>query len=168
MKSIILLSDTHSNIDVRLEKHLNKADEIWHAGDIGNRQIIEYLETFAKLRVVYGNIDDHKLRAEFPEDLFFELEGFQVFMTHIGSYPPRYNKTINKKLDYYKPSIFICGHSHILKVIYDKKRACLHLNPGAIGIHGFHKVKTCLKFNLYKGNISDMEIIEYPRNSKIK
>lgn len=163
MKQIVLLSDTHSDIESKLEKHLSDADEIWHAGDIGSIKIIEYLNSFAKTRVVYGNIDDHNLRKEFEEDLIFQIEGFKVFMTHIGSYPPNYNQKIRAKLDLIKPSIFICGHSHILKVIYDKKKACLHLNPGAIGKHGFHKVKTCLKFKLSNGNITDMQIIEYPR-----
>lgn len=163
MKSIVLLSDTHSYIDSEIEKHLIKADEIWHAGDIGNLSVTNYLKSFAPVRGVYGNIDDTNIRLEFPKDNIFELEGFKIWMTHIGSYPPNYNKKIKPQLDKISPSIFICGHSHILKVIYDKNRACLHLNPGAIGKHGFHKVRTMLSFDLDKGNITNMKVVEYPR-----
>ncbi len=163
MKKIILLSDTHSYYNQELEKHLSLADEIWHAGDIGNIEVINHLESFAKVRAVYGNIDDHILRSVFPKDLIFELEGFKVWITHIGSYPPKYNRKIKDQLNTIQPSIFICGHSHILKVIYDKKIECLHLNPGAIGKHGFHNVRTMLSFDLNKGKIENMSIIEYTR-----
>lgn len=163
MKSICLLSDTHSYIGTELEKHLINADEIWHAGDIGNLKVTDYLKSFTKVRGVYGNIDDYDIRSEFPKDNIFELEGFKVWITHIGSYPPYYNKTIKSQLKQINPSIFICGHSHILKVIYDKNHSCLHLNPGAIGKHGFHKVRTMLSFDLDNGNIKNMKIIEYPR-----
>ncbi len=164
MKNIILLSDTHSYYNDELEKHLKKADEIWHAGDIGNYSVIQSLAAFTKVRAVYGNIDDHGIRSMLPKDEIFELEGFKIWITHIGSYPPRYNKTIKSKLQTIEPSIFICGHSHILKVIYDKNINCLHLNPGAIGKHGFHKVRTMLAFTLNNGNIENMNILEYPRS----
>lgn len=163
MKTILLLSDTHSFADTSLEKHYKHVDEIWHAGDIGVLDVTDYLKSFATLRAVYGNIDDQEIRSEFPKDLFFEIEGFKVWITHIGGYPPKYSKKIISTLNIEKPSIFICGHSHILKVIFDKERQCLHLNPGAIGKHGFHNVRTMLKFKLDKGNISDMKILEYPR-----
>ncbi|MGB0999825.1 MAG: metallophosphoesterase family protein [Flavobacteriales bacterium] len=163
MKHIVLLSDTHSTIDKAWEKHLKKADEIWHAGDIGSYAVAEYLQTFAPLRAVYGNIDDAEMRNTFPEHQVFELEQFRVWMTHIGGYPPNYNSSITKKWKDIQPQIFICGHSHILKVMYDKSRECLHLNPGACGKHGFHKVRTFLSFNLHKGKISAMQIIENKR-----
>lgn len=163
MKKIILLSDTHSYYNSELEKHLLKADEIWHAGDIGSLDVTDQLSTFAKVRAVYGNIDDSSIRSVYPKDLIFDIEGFKVWMTHIGSYPPNYNAKIRPQLHDIKPSIFICGHSHILKVIYDKKLQCLHLNPGAIGKHGFHKVRTMLSFELNKGHIENMNIIEYSR-----
>ena len=163
MKKILLLSDTHSYYNKELEKHLKNCDEVWHAGDIGNSDVTDYLGAFAPLRAVYGNIDDHKIRSIYPKDLIFEIEGFKVWITHIGSYPPKYNKQINRQLELIKPSIFICGHSHILKVIYDKKINCLHLNPGAIGKHGFHKVRTMLSFVLDNGHIKDMQIIEFKR-----
>lgn len=163
MKKIVLLSDTHSYHNVELDKHLSNADEIWHAGDIGHLDVTTYLSSFAKVRAVHGNIDDHEIRSEFPKDLIFEIEGFKVWITHIGSYPPNYNSKIKPKLKEIQPSIFICGHSHILKVIYDKKIECLHLNPGAIGKHGFHKVRTLLSFTLNNGRIEHMNIVEYTR-----
>lgn len=163
MKNILLLSDTHSYFDKELEKHLQHADEIWHAGDIGDLSVTNYLSTFAPLRAVFGNIDNHNIRAEFPKDNIFDIEGFKVWITHIGSYPPRYNKTIKAQLEEIQPNIFICGHSHILKVMYDKNLECLHLNPGAIGKHGFHKVRTMLSFTLDSGDIRNMNIIEFPR-----
>ena len=163
MKNILLLSDTHSYIPNELHDHLISTDEIWHAGDIGDIGVIDYLKPYTLIRAVYGNIDDHKTRLQFPKDLIFNLEGFKIWITHIGSYPPKYNKKILTQIEEIKPSIFICGHSHILKVIYDKKLNCLHLNPGAIGKHGFHKKRTALSFTLDQGQISNMKIIEYPR-----
>lgn len=163
MKKILLLSDTHSYFDKELEKHLKNSDEIWHAGDIGTSDVTDYLSSFSTLRAVYGNIDDHNIRSVYPKDLIFEIEGFKIWMTHIGSYPPKYNKQIKPQLKVIQPSIFVCGHSHILKVIYDNKINCLHLNPGAIGKHGFHKVRTMLSFVLDAGQIKDMNIIEYNR-----
>ena len=146
MKKIILLSDTHNSLDKRFTKYFQNADEIWHAGDIGDIKIIDQLRVHAKVRAVWGNIDNHIIRSEFKENLYFKCEGMKVMMTHIGGYPGRYSKKIFSIIDQVNPDIFISGHSHILKVIYDKKNNLLHMNPGAIGDYGVHKVKTILSF----------------------
>lgn len=163
MKNILLLSDTHSYIDKEAEEHYKNADEIWHAGDIGNVSVTDYLKKFSKLRAVFGNIDDHIIRKEFPENQIFEIENMKIWMIHIGGYPTKYSKKIDQLLQEIKPDIFICGHSHILKVIFDKKKNLLHLNPGAFGKHGFHKERTMLKFKLNKGKITDLHIISKPK-----
>ena len=160
MKKILLLSDTHSFIDDKILKYVKQADEVWHAGDIGDLNVTDTIKELKPLKAVYGNIDDKDARAEYPLDNKFFIEGFSVWMTHIGGYPNKYNQRIRTQLQTERPSIFICGHSHILKIQYDKKYNILHLNPGAAGKHGFHKVRTMLRFNLSKSNISDMEIIE--------
>jgi putative phosphoesterase len=159
LKKIVLLSDTHSWIDKEAIKHFEEADEIWHAGDIGSLEVTDYLAQFAPIRAVYGNIDNTQIRTEFPEELFFEVEGYKIWMIHIGGYPPKYSKRIIPKLEELKPSIFICGHSHILKVLFDKNRKILHLNPGAFGKHGFHKERTLLKFELHQGNITNLQVV---------
>ena len=155
-----LLSDTHGHLDEKVFHHFASCDEVWHAGDIGDFSVVERLEAFKPFRAVYGNIDDAKIRAAFPEDLHFECGGCSVFMTHIGGYPGRYNARVRTILDNTQPSLYICGHSHILKVMPDKKRRLLHMNPGAAGIHGFHKVKTLLRFELKEGKIEQLEAIE--------
>ncbi len=160
MKRIVLLSDTHGHLDEKLPKYLEGCDEIWHAGDIGDLAVTDKLKEFAMLRAVYGNIDNHLARREFQEKIRFPLEGFDVLMTHIGGKPYAYSKNIVNELNFNPPQIFICGHSHILRVEYDKKRNFLYLNPGACGVHGFHKVKTLLRFTLDKGQIKDMEVVE--------
>jgi uncharacterized protein len=160
MKRIVLLSDTHGHFDEKLPKYLEGCDEIWHAGDIGDLAVTDKLKEFSMLRAVYGNIDNHLARREFQEKIRFPLEGFDVLMTHIGGKPYVYSKNIVNELNFNPPQIFICGHSHILRVEYDKKRNFLYLNPGACGVHGFHKVKTLLRFTLDKGNIKDMEVVE--------
>ena len=160
MKKILLLSDTHSYIDDQILKFVKQADEVWHAGDIGNLNVTDTLKTIKPLRAVYGNIDDKDARAEFPLDNRFILEGVDVWMTHIGGYPNRYNQRIREEISRNSPKIFIAGHSHILKVQYDKKLNLLHLNPGAAGNHGFHKIRTMLRFNLENGEIKALEIIE--------
>lgn len=160
MKKILLLSDTHSYIDDQMLKFVRQADEVWHAGDIGNIVVTDTLKSHKPLRAVYGNIDDKNARAEFPLDLDFTLEGVRVLMTHIGGYPGKYNPRVQKALATVSPNLFICGHSHILKVQYDQKRSLLHLNPGAAGKHGFHKVRTMLRFELDAGEIKNLEIIE--------
>ncbi|MDG2086619.1 MAG: metallophosphoesterase family protein [Flavobacteriales bacterium] len=163
MKKIILLSDTHNSLDKRFTKHFQNADEIWHAGDIGDIKIIDQLRMYAKVRAVWGNIDNHIIRSEFKENLFFKCEGMKVMMTHIGGYPGRYSKKIISIIEQANPDIFISGHSHILKVIYDKKNNLLHMNPGAMGDYGIHKVKTILSFIIEDEKVKNLNIIEFPR-----
>ncbi|WP_435254368.1 metallophosphoesterase family protein [Tenacibaculum sp. A30] len=160
MKKILLLSDTHSFIDEQILKFVKQADEVWHAGDIGDLYVTDKIKNVKTLRAVYGNIDDNKARAEFPLDNRFLIEGVSVWITHIGGYPNKYNQRVREELNRNPPKLFICGHSHILKVQYDKKLNLLHLNPGAAGKHGFHKVRTMLRFEIDKGEIKNMEIIE--------
>ncbi len=167
MKKIGLLSDTHSTLDPKVFHYFEEVDEIWHAGDIGNMEVIEKLEAFKPLRAVYGNIDGGKLRTEFPIDLRFDCEGMDVWITHIGGYPGRYNKRVREIMASNPPDLFICGHSHILKVIPDKKHNLLHINPGACGVHGFHKVKTIIRFNIDQAKIIDLQVIELGVRGKI-
>ena len=163
MKLIGLISDTHGFLDSRFTSHLQKCDEIWHAGDIGSQEVAEKLKEIAPLKAVFGNIDSHKIRLEFPENLRFMCERVDVFITHIGGYPGRYDKRVKKVLQSKPPTLFICGHSHILKVMNDKKLGILHMNPGAAGNSGLHKVKTILCFKIDGENISDLEVIELKR-----
>ncbi|MEN8857285.1 MAG: metallophosphoesterase family protein [Flavobacteriaceae bacterium] len=160
MKKILLLSDTHGYIDDQILKFVKQADEVWHAGDIGNLEVTDTINKLKPLRAVYGNIDDKDARLQFPLDNKFRVEDVTVWMTHIGGYPNRYISRIKDELKNIKPKIFISGHSHILKVQYDKKLGLLHLNPGAAGKHGFHKIRTMLRFDLESGEIKNMEIIE--------
>lgn len=165
MKQIILLSDTHHTLDERFFPHFKKADEIWHAGDIGGLEVTDKLKEFAPTRAVWGNIDNRTTRTEFKGNLYFKCEKVNVMMTHIGGYPGNYAKGIKDKIKECEPKIFICGHSHILKVMYDKKLKVLHMNPGAIGNYGVHKVKTIIKFIIEEDNIKDLKIIEFPRKN---
>lgn len=165
MKKILLLSDTHSYIDDQILKFVRQADEVWHAGDIGNLEVTDTIKALKPLRAVYGNIDDKNARAEFPLDAKFTLEGVTVWMTHIGGYPNNYKLRVREELNLNPPQLFICGHSHILKVQYDKKLHLLHLNPGAAGKHGFHKIRTMLRFELERGEIKNLEIIELAKRS---
>ncbi|CAM1339491.1 metallophosphoesterase family protein [Tenacibaculum aestuarii] len=165
MKKILLLSDTHSFIDDQILKFVKQADEVWHAGDIGDLHVTDMIKDVKPLRAVYGNIDDNKARAEFPLDNRFLVEGVSVWITHIGGYPNKYNQRVREELNRNPPKLFICGHSHILKVQYDKRLNLLHLNPGAAGKHGFHKVRTMLRFEIDKGEIKNMEIIELANRS---
>ena len=160
MKRIGLLSDTHGYLDEKILNYLKECDEIWHAGDIGSLDVIDQLSEITTVKAVYGNIDGHTIRVSCPENQIFECEGLKVWMTHIGGYPPKYNKAIIEGLDRIKPGLFICGHSHILKVVPDQKRDLLHINPGACGKNGFHKVRTMVRFNIDKGKISDLQVIE--------
>ena len=160
MKKILLLSDTHSYIDAQIIKFVKQCDEVWHAGDIGNLDVTDSIKKIKPLRAVYGNIDDKDARSEFPLDNKFTLEGVDVWMTHIGGYPNKYNQRIREEIKINSPKIFITGHSHILKIQYDKKLELLHLNPGAAGNYGFHKIRTMLRFKIDNGEIKDMEIIE--------
>ncbi|MCS4239211.1 metallophosphoesterase [Myroides odoratus] len=166
MKKILLLSDTHSCIDESILKYVKQADEVWHAGDIGNLQVTDEIKKYKPLRAVYGNIDDAEARLEFPEEQVFVCEGMKVYMIHIGGYPGKYRTQVKNQLLREKPGLYICGHSHILKIQYDPQYSVLHLNPGAAGISGFHQVRTMLRFVLDQGNIKDMELIEWPKNKK--
>ena len=160
MVRILLLSDTHSFIDDQILKFVKQADEVWHAGDIGNITVTDTIKALKPLRAVYGNIDNTEVRAEFPLDNEFTVEGVAVYMTHIGGYPPKYNQRSREKLYLNSPDVFICGHSHILKVMPDKKLDLLHMNPGAAGKHGFHSIRTMLRFTIDKKEIKDLEVIE--------
>lgn len=160
MKRIGLISDTHSHLEESVFEYFEACDEIWHAGDIGAASVADRLEAFRPLRAVYGNIDEPAIRRRFPEDLRFELEGVEVFMTHIGGYPGRYNKRVRQLLRARPPGLYICGHSHILKVMPDKQLGLLHINPGAAGRQGFHKVKTVVRFSLREGRVEDLQVIE--------
>jgi putative phosphoesterase len=160
LKKILLLSDTHSHIDDTILKYVNQADEVWHAGDIGDLHVTDVLKKLKPLRAVFGNIDDDKARMEFPLNNRFFCEGVDVWITHIGGYPGKYNQAIRTEIHTNPPKLFICGHSHILKVQFDKKLNLLHMNPGAAGIHGFHQVRTMLRFEIDGDKIQKLEIIE--------
>ncbi|MBF0598091.1 metallophosphoesterase family protein [Faecalibacter rhinopitheci] len=163
MKKILLLSDTHSYIDDRILEYAKQADEIWHAGDIGDISVMDQLEKIKPVRAVYGNIDDHTVRAVYPLNNRFTLEGVDVWITHIGGYPGKYNPKIKNDILSNPPKVFICGHSHILKVMPDKNLGLIHLNPGAVGKHGFHHVRTMLRFELDNGKIQNLEVIEFKK-----
>ncbi|NBC07019.1 MAG: YfcE family phosphodiesterase [Bacteroidetes bacterium] len=166
MKRIGLISDTHSHLEESVFDYFEECDEIWHAGDIGDPAVADRLAEFRPFRAVYGNIDEPALRRRFPEDLRFELEGVDVFMTHIGGYPGRYNKRVRAILREQPPKLYICGHSHILKVMPDKTLGLLHINPGAAGNHGFHKMKTIVRFSLNKGEIKDLQVVELGKRGR--
>ena len=167
MKKILLLSDTHGFLDQRIQNYAKKADEIWHAGDIGKMSILNRLESITPIRAVYGNIDSHEIRKQVPEMLNFECEGVNVLMIHIAGYPGYYNSKVKHLIKLEKPKLFICGHSHILKIMQDKKNSHLHMNPGAAGISGFHKIRTLLRFSLHKGEIKNLEVIELGARGKL-
>ena len=160
MKKILLLSDTHSYIDDRILHYVDSVDEVWHAGDIGDITVTDQILIRKPLRAVYGNIDNNTIRSTFPLHQKFTIENVSVWITHIGGYPPKYNTTIREELKANPPRLFICGHSHILKVIPDAKLGLIHMNPGAAGKHGFHKVRTMLRFEINKDKIENLEIIE--------
>ena len=164
---ILLLSDTHSYIDDKILKYAKEADEVWHAGDIGSTEVSDALEKQAKLRAVYGNIDDHKIRSCFPLHQQFKIDELKVWITHIGGYPNRYNSNIRKDLEKNPPDLFISGHSHILKVMPDKKLNLLHMNPGAVGKHGFHQKRTMLRFTIENSKIKNLEVIDFGNRSSI-
>lgn len=163
MKRIGLLSDTHGMLSDKTRKFLEDVDEIWHAGDIGTVELADELEQFKPLKAVYGNIDNYQLRRMFPETLRFFCEELEVLMTHIGGYPGRYDARIRAELYAKPPKLFICGHSHILKVVHDKKLNCLHINPGAAGNKGFHNVCTAMRFVVDKDQLRDLEVHEFKR-----
>jgi putative phosphoesterase len=160
MVRIGLLSDTHGYWDDRYGAYFASCHEIWHAGDIGSPALAQQLESIKPLRAVYGNIDGGALRMQYPQTADFTLEGVRVMMTHIGGYPGRYEPGIRKALYEARPNLFIAGHSHILKVMFDKTLNCLYMNPGAAGKSGFHQVRTLLRFAMEEGKIKDLEVIE--------
>lgn len=162
MKKILLLSDTHSYVDNDILKYVKQADEVWHAGDIGDLKVTDTIKSLKPLRAVYGNIDDEKARLEFPEHQRFRCEDVDVWITHIGGYPKAYHVRIRDEIQRNPPRLFICGHSHILKVMPDKKLNLIHMNPGAVGKHGFHKVRTMLRFTIDGKKIDNLEVIEFP------
>jgi putative phosphoesterase len=167
MKKITLLSDTHGFLDDRFYPHLKNCDEIWHAGDIGENQVLEKLKDLGPVIAVFGNIDGYPLRHELPEWLSWETEEVSILMTHIGGRPPKFAKDVLTRIKQEKPKIFISGHSHILLVQYLKEIDCLHLNPGAAGKQGWHKVQTLLKFQINGTDISQLEVVELQRNPSI-
>lgn len=167
MKKILLISDTHSYLETKLVKHIQEADEVWHAGDIGEISLCHEIKKLKLLRAVFGNIDGTEIRSVYPENLIFNCEGVKVLITHIGGYPGKYPLRIKALLKQHQPKLFICGHSHILKVIYDKELNLLHINPGAAGVHGFHHVKTAVKFELAGGEIKNLAVIELGKRTSL-
>jgi uncharacterized protein len=160
MTRIGLLSDTHGYLDEAIFTHFDRCDELWHAGDFGDMAVADTLSAFKPLRGVYGNIDGPVIRHAYPENLRFMCEAVDVWMTHIGGYPGRYSPQVKQQIRLQPPQLFICGHSHILKVMYDQKLQCLHLNPGAAGKQGWHKVRTLLRFSIDDNRIDNLEAIE--------
>lgn len=159
MTRIGLISDTHGFLDEKVFEHFKGCDEVWHIGDLGEG-VAKSLKEWKEIKGVYGNIDDASVRSEFPEQLVFMCEGIKVMMRHIGGYPPKYNPDTKKELLIHQPQLFISGHSHILKIMYDDKINCLHMNPGAAGKHGWHKVRTIIRLGIDGNNIKDCEVIE--------
>jgi len=166
MKKIALISDTHSFLGDDVVEHLQDVDEIWHSGDLGDPELINQLKAFGKpLRLVYGNIDGTEVRNQFPLNDEWVCEGVKVFMTHIGGYPGRYTKRVYALLKRSQPDLYICGHSHICKVIKDKQMNLIHMNPGACGIEGFHQIRTMLLFDCNNGKVENLRVVELgPKN----
>jgi hypothetical protein len=162
MKKILLLSDTHGYIDDDILKYAQQADEVWHAGDIGDLKVTDAIKKIKPIKGVYGNIDNAKIRVEFPENNRFICEDVDVWITHIGGYPNAYNTRVRDAIRANPPKLFISGHSHILKVMPDNKLNLLHMNPGAVGKHGFHKSRTMLRFTIDGDKIENLEVIEFP------
>jgi uncharacterized protein len=163
-----LLSDTHGFLDPKIFDHFRDCDELWHGGDIGDGRVADALEAFKPLRAVYGNIDDKEIQLRFPEDLFFTCEELSVWMTHIGGAPPRYNPRVKKIMGTRVPDVFVCGHSHILRVAKDPAHdGMLYINPGAAGNQGFHYMKTIVRFEVEKKEVKNMEVIELGRRGLI-
>ena len=156
----MLISDTHGYLDSKLIKHIQTVDEVWHAGDIGDIKVCKEIEKLKPLKAVFGNIDGTDLRNNYPEHFSFNCEKVKVLITHIGGYPGKYPNKIKQLIQTLKPDLFICGHSHILKIMFDKINNLLHINPGASGIQGFHNVKTAVKFEIDGTEIKNASIIE--------
>ncbi len=163
------MSDTHGYLDPKVLEYFKGVDEIWHAGDVGSMEVIDQLEAFKPIRGVYGNIDDHKVRAAWPKIERFQIEEMEILMTHIGGKPYRYSQDAYGEIIQKTPDVFVCGHSHILLVQFDKKINCMWLNPGACGYKGFHKVKTLLRFDVDGKELKNMEAIELgPRTGQVE
>ena len=160
MTRIGLIADTHHYLDETIFEHFKNCDEVWHVGDFGSEELAKRIKEKKSLRGVYGNIDGQDIRTEFPEQLIFMCEGVKVMMKHIGGYPPKYNPETKKEILIHRPQLFISGHSHILKIMYDDKLDCLHMNPGAAGKQGWHKVRTIIRFVIDGIEMKDAEVIE--------
>jgi uncharacterized protein len=167
MTRIGLISDTHNYLDEAVFRHFEQCDEIWHAGDFGTSSVSDKLKAFKPLKGVYGNIDGYDIRSQFPEKLQWKCEDVEVFMTHIGGYPGRYAPAVKDEFKKNVPQLFICGHSHILKIMYDQKFQCLHINPGAAGNQGWHKVRTLVRFSIDGREIKDCQVIELGKRGVI-
>lgn len=163
MKTIGLLSDTHGHLDDKFYEFFEPCDMLWHAGDIGSLALADKIAAFRPLVAVYGNMDDQRTRLAYPLEQRFEVEGADIYMTHIGGYPGHYAPAVKTVLLHNTPKIFVCGHSHILRIMYDPQYGCLAMNPGAAGMSGFHDKRTAARFRIDKGEISDLEICELPR-----
>lgn len=164
MTKILILSDTHSYLDPRMVKHIKSVNQVWHAGDIGALRVMDDIQEIKPLIGVHGNIDDHIIKSEYPLNQCFSIHGKKIVITHIAGYPGRYQPRALELIKEEKPDLFICGHSHVLKVIYDKKLNHLHINPGAIGNKGFHQIQTAIKLTISKeGEFKDLQIIELKR-----
>lgn len=163
---IALISDSHSYIDHTTRSYLQEVDEIWHAGDIGNQEVMRLLPAGKIIRAVFGNIDDQNIVADYPEWQAFECDQVKVLMTHIGGNPPRYAKGVKDRILAFKPAIFICGHSHICKVEFDRTLNCLYMNPGAVGQQGFHVMRTLLLFELADGQVKNLRVVELGKRGK--
>lgn len=162
-----LISDTHGWLDPRVKEHFAQCDEIWHAGDIGKLEVSEELAATKPLRAVWGNIDNGEIRKSFPEHQRFSINGLNVWITHIGGKPPRYNKEVIEELRSSPPGLFICGHSHILSVQFDEKLNMMYMNPGAAGRHGWHQMRTLLRFTIDAGRLKDLEVIELGKRGSL-
>jgi putative phosphoesterase len=167
MKKIGLLSDTHGWLDENIFRHFDSCDELWHAGDLGSSALAERLSAFKPLRAVSGNIDGPDIRSIYSENLRWECEGVRTYMTHIGGTPPKYNSQVKKELDRDPPHLFICGHSHILRIQFDQVNRILFMNPGAAGNQGWHKMRTIVRFSIREQNVQDCEVIELGKRGSL-
>lgn len=167
MIKVAILSDTHSDLEADVLASMQGCNEIWHAGDIGDESVLTKLMQIGKLRAVFGNIDDAQIRIQIPAIQLFSIENIRVLMTHIAGYPGTYNSTAKALIKEHRPDIFVCGHSHLLKIIRDPIHGHLHINPGAAGQHGFHAFRTIVRCTLHNGKISNMEVVELGKRGKI-